>query len=350
MIDRKQFTQAQLDRKVLFWQRQRLFLDLFNKPSLRDYTRDIFGIKENLEIIKVTPNSVHFLLEKGKDVTILSRHWGDDTIYKELMPTISKLDIALQNPDYANNIIQNKDEAFLHFADEKIRNDIYPQIYLTTDTFGASGGQGQILISGVWATIHAASTGDSFSTSDANRSRCAARQLTGGGDTDIFVPWFPYDTSSIPDAASITSSNLKPTPNADSIVEFGANSVVIVQSFQASNTALATTDFGSRGDAVTNPTLGSSTFLVSGFANDTQKTMALNATGLTWISTTGYSKFVIREYTHDCLNVTPIATVSSMQALNFYPTANGTAGNRPVLDVTYTVNSNHFLSMLGVGS
>ena len=116
----------------------------------------------------------------------------------------------------------------------------------------------------------------------------------------------PFDTSSLPDADSITAASIW-------VYSYGApatggggttanKSVAVVASTQASNTALATSDYSQVGS-----TEYATRVAASSFPNGWWQEIPLNAAGLEQINKTGYTKFALR-IGYDLDNVAPVST------------------------------------------
>lgn len=184
----------------------------------------------------------------------------------------------------------------------------------------------------VWSTVHAASTGDVFNTDVA--SKAFVEYYT---DYDIGRFFLPVDTSGIPDTATITAATLYVyLGNATDADNDGDDWVNVVQTSQASPTALVSGDFDQAG-AVSNPTEGSTRKDLTGLATGQYHSFALNATGLTWVSKTGYTLLGLREG-HDALNSAFVGASSDNQ-FNISTSEETGTSQDPYLEVTYYVPS-----------
>jgi len=155
-----------------------------------------------------------------------------------------------------------------------------------------------------WDTTHdQTSSTDVTNTQDTNRA--AAEYWAGGGVYAISRQFYAFDTSTIPDNASIVKAVLYVYGNG----KYSAScKITIVEGLQASGTALVTADYDNCGDAVDNPTEGIDTadrIDSTAWSSAAYNTFELNATGRGWVNKTGYTKLGMREYTHDCLDVSP---------------------------------------------
>lgn len=175
-----------------------------------------------------------------------------------------------------------------------------------------------------WATARAASDGDGVSNTRIDREY--ARSEFVDPEYEIFRLFLPINTADLDDSAVISAATLNlyggyvRTWDND-----GYDYSVIVQTSQASNTLLATADFDQVGS-----TAGSATYDTSVLTEGGWNTLALNATGLTWISKTGYTKLGIREG-HDMENHAPVAKITHEYGIS--ESAYG-----PYISITYNAN------------
>lgn len=178
-----------------------------------------------------------------------------------------------------------------------------------------------------WATVRGASTGTSASDNGTNNS------IRTGSAFDCYRAFCLFATSALTAAATITTATASIFPltktNSDND---GDDWINVLQSSPASNTALATTDYPNVGDALTNPTEGSTRADISGITTGAYLDFALNATGIGWVSKTGVTKLGYREG-HDCIDSAP---AGANQLLIRNAESLGTS-NDPKLAVTYTV-------------
>ena len=156
-------------------------------------------------------------------------------------------------------------------------------------------------------------------------------QITKSGtdNFDISRCFLPFDTSSLPDDATIDSATLSiyvTVKNDADIV-----SLVLVQTTQASTSSLVLDDFDQCG-TLNSPTEGAARITVSGLTLNAYNDFTLNATGLTWISKTGFTKLGIR-ISRDGDNSEPTG-VNNMVLSAFEET--GTSQD-PKLVINYTI-------------
>lgn len=142
-----------------------------------------------------------------------------------------------------------------------------------------------------WDASHDATAGDSVDTGffyiGVNHAGSTKRIMRG---------FFSFDTSSIPDNATIISASLRiyiiAVGDSDNDGDDWIN--VVGPTTQADPTAIVTADFDQCG-SIDNPTEGSTRKDLSSLSADTYLTFDLNATGLTWVSKTGYTLLGMRE-------------------------------------------------------
>ncbi len=150
----------------------------------------------------------------------------------------------------------------------------------TTSTFYPHASDGDIYATGNgWATVHGASTG--------TVSNSSASELhgfyEGGASDELHRGFYHFDTSAIPDSDVISSATLAMVQTSSFT---GSPTGGIVLSSAASDTSLASGDFNDLGttEGATRQSIVSSG----------TTTWTFNATGLSWISKTGYTKLGLR--------------------------------------------------------
>lgn len=184
-----------------------------------------------------------------------------------------------------------------------------------------SGGDGNIFNdnAGSWATVKALTTGTAQSSGDP--VNVYASNFTSRSLSRIFIPFL---TSNIGADKGITSASL--SFNVTTV--FASNGTLhVVQSTQSDPTSLANGDFANIPGATSTMTSGGSVAV----STTGIKTITLNSTALTWISSTGYTKLALVE-DHDLTNTDPSA---SDYRFGVNMAENGTAGNRPTLTINF---------------
>lgn len=139
-----------------------------------------------------------------------------------------------------------------------------------------------------------------------------------------------FDTSSIPDSASISSATLRVYVNSKSET-IGSQSMGVVAGMSASNTALASNDYSNQG-----LTRYASDITLAALTTTANNTYTLNSTGISGINKNGITKLSLR-LSSDIDNSAP-TWVSGGEASVNIDFAEGS--NPPLLTVTYTVGSN----------
>ncbi|MCI0597691.1 DNRLRE domain-containing protein, partial [Candidatus Parcubacteria bacterium] len=155
------------------------------------------------------------------------------------------------------------------------------------------------------------------------------RDQYGNGNGDDYYgirrAFLLFDTSALPDSASITSANLN-IYITGFLAAGSEKRYYIVASTPASNTSLTHDDY----DQVGSVSFGESD---GTYTAHTYESTALNSSGLTAISKTGVSKFAIRTY-NDFTNTTP--TNSNEFDMDFTSAEESGTGADPKLVVVYT--------------
>lgn len=240
----------------------------------------------------------------------------------------------------------------MHFLDWLVLDRFIPALsfgFLTLTAFPDTGNPGAssvdltIYRDGVneaWATI-IAGTG----TSATNVTDDVIFEIACSGTTNQFSRltrfFCHFDTSSLGASASISAATLSlfgaykddtlgVTPNTN-----------IYSSTVTSNNTLASSDFGQVGSTAFATAISFASFSTSGY-ND----FALNASGISNISTTGVSKFSARNANYDAAAVAPTwsSGAGCYTGCNHADTAGTTSD--PKLVVTYTVGGGSFTALM----
>lgn len=235
--------------------------------------------------------------------------------------------------DINNQPIQITTEKIDHETDEKAFywKETIPLTATKVDTdvdynTGAGDGHTYKNDSANWDTTHDAtdSTSADYTSTTANLYAAFV-----GGVFHLTRVFLPFDTSGLDDAATIDGGVL--TVRCSSIVQNNGThfDAGVVQTTQASNTVLANADFDQCG-AVDGATEGATRVAIT---TTGAKVFTLNATGISWISKTGFTKLGIR--TNQDLDDFPVVDNTNEFAVQLSMSEDGTAGNRPKLTVTY---------------
>jgi len=201
-------------------------------------------------------------------------------------------------------------------------------------TFYSTAGDGSVRYgaSDSWPATHDASVGIF-----ANYKATTLKVNSGKNNTnkyEIQRAFFPFNTSSLPDNATITSATLKVYVHAKSN---GNNDnldwVSVVSGSESSAYSLIKNDYNKTGSIegidtverkdITNVTIGQ--YMVFNF----------NDTGKGWISKTGFTKLALREG-HDVINTSFAGSINQYNELIIRTTEYSGAASDPVLEITYT--------------
>ena len=195
----------------------------------------------------------------------------------------------------------------------------------TTTSYYTGAGDGYVQNTGsTWSTVRGASVGASANYQAATAT-VGARYPAG---YYIERDFLPDDTSGLTSDANIQSASLFVKP---SNVTAGGRSYVIIQTSQASTSSLVLDDFDAL--ILNAPTEGSARIADSAFSVNTYKEIALNASGLTWISKTGWTKIGLREAVKDIDNVAP----TDNAFINLYMSEQTGTDSDPYLSVVYQI-------------
>ncbi|NUM25756.1 MAG: hypothetical protein HUU49_04015 [Candidatus Buchananbacteria bacterium] len=216
---------------------------------------------------------------------------------------------------------------------DRVKELFGEQAFAATDTTYAGAGDGYTTYGGgdsdTWDSVHDALTGTSAWPTETTA-------YTGGGysifsgNPFLYRAFFPVDTSALPDAPTISSASLHLYVVADALPNDSYGFLVPILSTQASVTTLATADYDQCG-AINNPTEGGDRVYGTSVNQDSYVTLPLNATGISWISDSGYTKLGVREG-NDALDVAPAIVGTAAFATS--EAADTTTD--PYLEVTYT--------------
>lgn len=184
----------------------------------------------------------------------------------------------------------------------------------------AYAGAGNAFTDSATSLVMEVSSGTFFNGTDYECSKSLAR------------PIVLFNTASLPDTAVISAVNLKLyVASKNNGINDGSDTVNIISSNPASNTALASSDYTSFGS-----TLYASAVDITSITTSAYLTMALNSSGIAAVSKTGVTKFGVKEG-HDYAG-TQTSNISNSRVTFSAADTSGTSQD-PTLDVTYTVSS-----------
>ncbi len=299
---------------------------------------------EQRNIVKITPNSVHEVIEvKDGEIKLHAQFFSRDEYAINLRYALLPLWWAMHAWDF--------------FAADNF--SLAPQMSFGFSSLTQNPDASHIDI-GMWA--YHAGGGVSFA-SVRGAANCdaggAGVQSSPGVDSthcQVRAAWFSnngfvmgrtilqFDTSSLTSAASISSANIALYGTAQTNGDSDSNSfVTIVTATPASLTTTSTSDwanvaYGGTEQIDTGTRINTTNWSTTGY-----NTLALNATGQGNISKTGTSKYgIISGF--DQLNVANASTQTEHSA-NWFSSAN--ASNKPQINVTYsTGNKSGFLAFM----
>lgn len=171
-----------------------------------------------------------------------------------------------------------------------------------------------------YSAVHGAPSG----TVDAGSLRIRIGQSASGSALYIYRGGLFFDTSSLPDDATITSATLS---LYGSDYQLGTDFDITVVDGSVLEDPMVNSDYGD----LLPQTTGGGTFNTAGFSTSGYNDIALNAMGINWISKTGTTKFGLRS-SRD-ISATP---PTGPEHVRIWANEKG-EGYRPKLVVTYTI-------------
>ena len=204
-----------------------------------------------------------------------------------------------------------------------------------TATFYPSVGDGSIATTQTtWPAAQGAATGLAV-----NATGTTATVFTGKNVSNqwkIERSFLPFDTSSLPDNATITSASLTLTVSGkQNSFDDGRDYLTLVSASPSSSTTLSSSDF----DNLTTTELVASAERkdITSLTTGSPATFTLSPSGLATISPTGTSYLALREG-HDLENIAPTgASATLANGVTFAASESSGATSDPVLSVTYTL-------------
>lgn len=177
------------------------------------------------------------------------------------------------------------------------------------------------------------SSSDTSTTFSASSYIFSDGQRGGLTEAQIVRGFLLFDTSSLGSGAVVSAATLSvwPTSKANNHND-GLDYITVVSSAPVSNTSLANLDYSSIGT-----TAFSSSVDITGLSTGAYHNFTLNSSGIANISTTGVSKFGIREG-HDFVGTAPLSPNGTTGVQMSAAETSGTTQD-PKLAVTYTVEA-----------
>ncbi len=300
---------------------------------------------KGLKIDRITPNSVHHNLEikltkngRYKKQKVQAYFFSSPRFAEALAFNLSPIAYFQmpKRPVWRFSPIGLAYQLFLGFFGYKFFG--LPILWFGTVTnYLASIGAGFVAVhsSNNWDTSHDATDGDESSYSAAS---CSVSVNRWDNLYEIYRAFLPFDTSGLPDTATISAAALKIYIASKRDDDNDGNDFIgMVQTSQASNTALANADFDQCG-AVNSPTEGMTRVDIGDITTSAWTDWALNATALGWISKTDYTKLGLREG-HDIVDDPYTTTNSQINTIAFRSVGYTGTDYDPYLAVTYTTST-----------
>lgn len=307
-------TQYAMDYKDLFNKYQKILLFLVNINLIRKYLGIAYEVSKDKKIVLISPNSYAY---ENKDL-IYHRFRTYPLFGKKLAKFFNLLtlfSLSLLSPQLA-------------FA-------------LTTDQFFSGAGDGFVNKTGQanWAAARDAADGTNADATSTTAGVLCQPSADGGWRIDrIFLP---FDTAAIPDGVTITSANLNIMLSSKTDNVSGVT-IDLVTTSQADTATLATADFDQVGT-----TEQAAALTIASMTTDVYSTYTLNATGISNISKTGFTKFGLRT-SHDTDNTACTDAGTNTSSASFYMSEETGTSKDPYLLVSYA-GVVGYRSLLGVG-
>jgi hypothetical protein len=216
---------------------------------------------------------------------------------------------------------------------DKIRGLLGQPVFAADDTTFSGVGDGYVALrlQATWDLAHDTEVGEiAYDTDD-------IIGVGGGNWTGYFMyrSFFPFYTDHLESGVIIASASLyvKPVLAVDSTLD-GYGFLTIVETTQASNTSLDVSDFNKSGlvdGAIEGIDIGARIYIDDVIPGE-YISFPLNSTGISWISTTGYTKLGVREG-HDLLDIP--ANLLSDVIIN--SSESPTTDNDPYLEISYSI-------------
>jgi pimeloyl-ACP methyl ester carboxylesterase len=159
------------------------------------------------------------------------------------------------------------------------------------------------------------------------------------GYLGIHRSFISFDTSIIPANADVTSAKLVVVPSyVDDEYDDAYSYMNVLQSFQASSTALSGDDIETCGNTLENPTKGAADMDLSSILVEQPLVFELNEVGTSWIDKSGYTKLCIREG-HDIENKETINNDNywRISGIAYYSSEETGESKDPYLEITFEV-------------
>lgn len=306
--------------RLLFRRYQKDLLWMANS----DAGRYLLGVKDKDKIVKITPNSFHQLRDFVNDKPIIQApFYVGNPLADVFLPLLEKMKIA---DEYSH--IDDPHDALLYYANLK-RSRLYPQLYLATQTFDTLATEGLLSMNGeyTYSFARSSSTADQVEASppfgDGGRQLGAFR-YGGGTFNDCCRAFFAIQTSALGVGAMVTDTLFRWTRDTRS--DTSTPDGIVCPSTQADPTSLVAADYSRFSYTAWSD-------VVSPSSPSTLYTWTFNTDGKAGVNVSGYTKFVLINYTYDFNNGTPTA---GDKWAEFYTHISGSGSTLPNIYVTYT--------------
>lgn len=290
-----------------------------------DYGRALFQIPEKEKIVKLSPNSYHIELDKGLYKATFRGYDLYSSIVTGGLPTKK---------------IPSADEMLPFIARKS--HSMAPYFYLPLAanlTFYTGAGDGHVYYiqggesscpSG-WDAILDQANGNNI---DYTSDHCFAMiTQNGGGSTVVARAWWPFNTASL-GAGVIIQSGIFSLFGYANYSDTDGKSVSLVEGTQASTSQLVASDYSQ----LIRTVLLSDTSILLHLSNVAYNNWPLNATGLTKISKTGFTKFA----TLGNVDQTDSCTSGPVCGHSVWTSEGAGTSTDPKLAVTYTYHQGGF--------
>jgi hypothetical protein len=262
-----------------------------------------------------------------------------------IFTTNPKVDVRIrynQSGDFSLKLGQFKvspDEEFIPASVFNSPEASYPLVISDSATFypdahpetsSVDGIVGRQNVSETWSNLRAGAGNDCGDNGSPYWSICFRPAATSNQWWDIYRSILLFNTSGLPDDATITAATLSVYGFGKADPSSNSPSTAVYSSNPASNTALQNSDYVTLGTTAFSNSISYASYSTSGYNDYT-----LNSSGIAAISLTGISKFGLRT-NYDAAGTSPTwASGQPETYVSLYFAEQGT-GYKPKLVVTYT--------------
>lgn len=217
------------------------------------------------------------------------------------------------------------------------------QVYADTIYAGAGDGEVEKSDDSSWNPTHDAVTGETASPTGTTATAETGESVFSG-IKKIARVFLPFNTSSIPSNALITSASLNVyVTAAPDFNDDGNDFINVVNTSQANSTTLTTADYDQAG-AIDNPTTGSTAKdITTDITISAYNTFTLNATGLSWVKVAGRTSSCGTSSGVTCLglreghDIKDVSIGLGFQGIDISTSEASGTSQDPYLEVTYII-------------